>query len=97
MRSSFLKITNASNELYIHVSIIGSKEDGLLNFLYCIADDIEVRTNNNAPDIMKLDDVLSATPLCTIQKASIYSKPDKEGIDEKKLEDNIIIFDITVT
>lgn len=88
-RSCFLGIGNHT----LHVDVIGSKEDGLLTFLYKRADDVTMQVVNSAQDIT-VTYTPAALKLASIERVNVLTKPKLQGRKVLKIEEDVALFNI---
>ena len=90
-RSSFLRI--AGN--LIHVDVIGSREDGLLIYLYKRADEIQIRISaGTVPVDITVPYTPNALKIATLSRVSAVTKPLLAGRKEVELELDVPLLDI---
>lgn len=88
-RSCFLKIGNH----VLHVDVIGSREDGLLIFLYKRADEITSNVTVAAQDVV-VPYASAFLKLATIERIDVMAKPQLPGRKTTVLETNVARFEI---
>lgn len=86
-RSCFIKIGNN----ILHVDVIGSKEDGLLTFLYKRADEISTNIKDPSQDICI---PYSPAPLkiASFERVDIFSQPSLTGRKVVMIEEDKMLF-----
>ncbi|MCF9021558.1 hypothetical protein GIV21_25920 [Pseudomonas syringae] len=88
-RSCFIKI----GVTILHVDVIGSKEDGLLTFLYKRADRIET-TTLTPPKNIYIPYSPNALKLASVERVRISTKPQLIGRKTVLLEDDVPLFSL---
>lgn len=88
-RSSFIAI--GSN--FLHVDVIGSKEDGLLTLLYKRADFLSVKSISPAVDI-DVPYASGALKLATVERVEVSSAPQLNGRKIQVIEREVPLFRI---
>ena len=94
-RSSLLEV---HQDIFIHTTVIGSIEDGVLCFLFCHADDIDVRKQGSPEEIKIKNKVSKGSSIDVIlgyeQSADIYSKSCRKSHNPKLLEKDVPVYRI---
>ena len=94
-RSSLLEV---HQDIFIHTTVIGSIEDGVLCFLFCHADDIDVRKQGSPEEIKIKNKVSKGSSIDVIlgyeQGADIYSKSCRKSHNSKLLEKDVPVYQI---
>lgn len=88
-RSSFIAI--GSHRL--HVDVIGSKEDGLLTFLYKRADEVDLEVLQ-APQDINVPYTPNPLRLASIERVKVFTNPQLLGRKRFTLEDDVALFKI---
>ena len=94
-RSSLLEV---HQDIFIHTTVIGSIEDGVLCFLFCHADDIDVK-KRGSPEEIKIKNKVSKGSSIDVnlgyeQVADIYSKSCRKSHKSKLLEEDVPVYQI---
>lgn len=89
-RSCFLKVGNNT----LHVDVIGSKEDGLLTFLYKRADNIKIDSLKTPQDIT-VPYKPTSLKVASIERVNISTEAELIGRKVTLLEQNMALFKIT--
>lgn len=94
-RSSFLEV---HQDIFIHTTVIGSIEDGVLCFLFCHADDIDVK-KLGSPEEIKIKNKVSKGLFIDVnlgyeQLADIYSKSCRKSHEPTLLEERVPVYKI---
>ena len=94
-RSSFLEVHQG---IFIHTTVIGSIEDGVLCFLFCHADDIDVK-KQGSPEEIKIKNKVNKGSSIDVnlgyeQVADIYSKSCRKSHNPKLLEKDVPVYKI---